>query len=197
MAASNFEGRRLDAKGYVYEDALTLQHLSTGIKMWARAIDVREEMNHKGLRPGDCILYRYTDRQSFLKITSLEDPKLLVNMDESKDSYFAFGVYATERAPHQWKSKDAVRLNNYYPTAENLRCWIPNGQELPGPDANFEKLLRGAVGDYVKHINTRKDRLLHSFDCGPADLQKCHERSHGWPLDAKPSKRTCWIQLYW
>jgi len=118
-----FAGHNLEECGYRYLDALKIAHAPTGIQMWACALDVREGTGHFGLRPGDRVIYHYTDKDSFLKITSLEDPKVLARMDELRDSYFGFGVYATEKAPHQWESKDAVRLNNYYPTAENFRSW--------------------------------------------------------------------------
>ena len=118
-----FAGHNLEDPGYRYLDALKIAHEPTGIQMWACAMDVREGTGHFGLRPGDRVIYHYTDKDSFLKITSLEDPKVLARMDELRDSCFGFGVYATEKAPHQWESKDAVRLNNYYPTAENFRSW--------------------------------------------------------------------------
>eukprot|EP00438_Fugacium_kawagutii_P000463 Skav217116 [mRNA] locus=scaffold783:126972:127337:- [translate_table: standard] len=95
-----FEGARLIARGYTYVDALTIKHDATGIKMWSCAIDVREDAGHRGLREGDRILFHYTTEDSFKKITSLENPKLLAPLDESsKDSYFGLGIYATMHAP--------------------------------------------------------------------------------------------------
>eukprot|EP00438_Fugacium_kawagutii_P034004 Skav211219 [mRNA] locus=scaffold934:158432:160063:- [translate_table: standard] len=144
-----FEGGRLNARGYTYIDALTIQHEATGIKMWACAIDVREHAGHQGLREGDRVLFHYTPEDAFGKITSLENPKLLAPLDENrKDSYFGLGIYATMKAPHQWNSRAEVLVNNYYPTADNFR--EKKGVELPEPDVPFNAALNGAIGDYVK-----------------------------------------------
>ena len=145
-----FEGKRLEATGYSYKNALIIKHEPTGINLWACAFDLREDAGHKGLRDGDKVLYHYTDVKSFFLITSLEGAKIFASNDpENKDSYFGLGVYATEKAPHQWRSKDEVRLNNFYPIRQNFRSW--SGQELPEPeDADLEALLNGTVGNYVK-----------------------------------------------
>eukprot|EP00438_Fugacium_kawagutii_P019881 Skav226854 [mRNA] locus=scaffold455:242569:244329:+ [translate_table: standard] len=144
-----FEGGRLNAQGYTYIDALTIQHETTGIKMWACAIDVREHAGHQGLREGDRVLFHYTPEDAFRKITSLENPKLLAPLDENrKDSYFGLGIYATMKAPHQWNSRAEVLVNNYYPTADNFR--EKKGVELPEPAVPFNAALNGAIGDYVK-----------------------------------------------
>ena len=145
-----FEGKRLEATGYSYEHALVIKHEPTGINMWTCAFDLREDVGHRGLRDGDKVLYHYTDEKSFFLITSLEDAIIFANNDlGNRDSYFGLGIYATEKAPHQWRSKDEVRLNNFYPTRENFRSW--SGQELPkAEDADFEALLKGTVGNYVK-----------------------------------------------
>ena len=150
-SATYFEGHhRLGATGYSYENALIIKHEQTGIRMWACAFDLREDSEHKGLRDGDKVLYHYTDEASFFPITSLEGARIWANPDvNNTDSFFGLGVYATEKAPHQWRSKDEVRLNNFYPTRQNFRTW--SGQELPeAEDADFEALLKGTVGNYVK-----------------------------------------------
>eukprot|EP00438_Fugacium_kawagutii_P004660 Skav209249 [mRNA] locus=scaffold990:233056:234438:- [translate_table: standard] len=144
-----FQGARLKAQGYTYVDALTVQHDATGIKMWSCAIDIREDAGHQGLREGDRVLFHYTTEDSFKKITSLENPKLLAPLDEhNKDSYFGLGIYATMYAPHTWNSREEVLVNNYYPTRDNFR--EKQGQDLPQPDVPFNTALHGAVGDYVK-----------------------------------------------
>eukprot|EP00438_Fugacium_kawagutii_P027220 Skav221323 [mRNA] locus=scaffold2901:276434:278065:+ [translate_table: standard] len=144
-----FQGARLKVPGYTYVDALTIQHEATGIKMWACAIDVREDAGHHGLREGDRILFHYTPEDAFKKITSLENPKLLAPLDaNSKDSYFGLGIYATMKAPHKWRSKTEVLVNNYYPTMDNFR--EKQGLDLPQPDVPFNRALNGAIGDYVK-----------------------------------------------
>eukprot|EP00438_Fugacium_kawagutii_P023704 Skav227687 [mRNA] locus=scaffold2108:170496:172001:- [translate_table: standard] len=145
-----FEGSRLNAQGYTYVDALTIKHEATGIKMWACAIDVREDASgHQGLREGDRVLFHYTPEDAFTKITSLENPKLLAPLgDSNKDSYFGLGIYATMKAPHKWNSKTEVLVNNYYPTADNFR--EKKGLDLPQPDVPFDAALNGAIGDYVK-----------------------------------------------
>eukprot|EP00438_Fugacium_kawagutii_P004662 Skav209251 [mRNA] locus=scaffold990:258392:259498:- [translate_table: standard] len=117
--------------------------------MWSCAIDIREGARHQGLREGDRVLFHYTTEDSFKKITSLENPKLLAPLDENnKDSYFGLGIYATMHAPHQWKSKEEVLVNNYYPTRDNFKS--KQGLDLPQPDVPFKAALNGAVGDYVK-----------------------------------------------
>eukprot|EP00438_Fugacium_kawagutii_P003981 Skav204184 [mRNA] locus=scaffold1955:13655:15043:+ [translate_table: standard] len=147
-----FQGARLNAQGYTYLDALTIKHEATGIKIWSCAIDIREDAGHQGLREGDQVLFRYTyytTEDSFKNITSLENPKLLAPLDENnKDSYFGLGIYATKHAPHQWKSKGEVLVNNYYPTRDNFR--EKQGQDLPEPDVPFNTALNGAIGNYVK-----------------------------------------------
>eukprot|EP00438_Fugacium_kawagutii_P027215 Skav221318 [mRNA] locus=scaffold2901:182832:184334:- [translate_table: standard] len=117
--------------------------------MWTCAIDVREDPGHQGLREGDRVLFHYTPEDAFNKITNLENPKLLAPLDENnKDSYFGLGIYATMKAPHKWKSKTEVLVNNYYPTTENFR--EKKGLDLPQPDVPFNATLNGAIGDYVK-----------------------------------------------
>eukprot|EP00438_Fugacium_kawagutii_P034011 Skav211226 [mRNA] locus=scaffold934:324673:326361:- [translate_table: standard] len=144
-----FQGARLKAPGYTYVDALTITHDATGIKMWACAIDVREDAGHQGLREGDRVLFHYTPEDAFKKITSLENPKLLAPLGETnKDSYFGLGIYATMKAPHKWNSRAEVLVNNYYPTADNFR--EKQGLDLPEPDVPFNAALNGAIGDYVK-----------------------------------------------
>eukprot|EP00438_Fugacium_kawagutii_P027222 Skav221325 [mRNA] locus=scaffold2901:300387:303233:+ [translate_table: standard] len=144
-----FQGARLKAQGYTYVDALTIEHEATGIKMWACAIDVREDAGHQGLREGDRVLFHYTPEDAFKKITSLENPKLLAPLGETnKDNYFGLGIYATMKAPHKWNSKTEVLVNNYYPTKDNFR--EKKGLDLPGPDVPFNAALNGAIGDYVK-----------------------------------------------
>eukprot|EP00438_Fugacium_kawagutii_P033992 Skav211207 [mRNA] locus=scaffold934:60067:61437:- [translate_table: standard] len=144
-----FQGARLDAQGYTYVDALTIQHQATGIKMWACAIDVREDAGHQGLREGDRVLFHYTPEDAFRKITSLENPKLLAPLDANNtDSYFGLGIYATMKAPHKWNSKKEVLVNNYYPTNRNFR--EKKDLDLPQPDIPFNAALNGAIGDYVK-----------------------------------------------
>eukprot|EP00438_Fugacium_kawagutii_P034001 Skav211216 [mRNA] locus=scaffold934:139065:140963:- [translate_table: standard] len=144
-----FQGARLNAHGYTYVDALTIKHDATGIKMWACAIDVREDAGHQGLREGDRVLFHYTPEDAFKKITSLENPKLLAPLDDNnKDSYFGLGIYATMKAPHKWNSKKEVLLNNYYPTNNNFR--EKQGLDLPQPDLPFNAALNGAIGDYAK-----------------------------------------------
>ena len=150
-SATYYDGhQRLEATGYSYENALIIKHEQTGIKMWACAFDLREDSEHKGLRDGDKVLYHYTDEASFFPITSLEGARIWANPDvNNTDSFFGLGVYATEKAPHQWRSKDEVHLNNFYPTRQNFRTW--SRQELPeAEDADFEALLKGTVGNYVK-----------------------------------------------
>eukprot|EP00438_Fugacium_kawagutii_P034012 Skav211227 [mRNA] locus=scaffold934:339593:341224:- [translate_table: standard] len=144
-----FQGARLTAQGYTYVDALTIKHEATGIKMWACAIDVREDAGYQGLREGDRLLFHYTPEDAFKKITSLENPKLLAPLDENrKDSYFGLGIYATMKAPHKWNSKTEVLVNNYYPTADNFR--EKQGVELPEPEVLFNAALNGPIGDYVR-----------------------------------------------
>eukprot|EP00438_Fugacium_kawagutii_P014115 Skav218668 [mRNA] locus=scaffold5113:39227:40726:+ [translate_table: standard] len=153
-----FQGARLNAQGYTYIDALTIQHEATGIKMWSCAIDIREDAGHQGLRAGDQVLFHYTPEDAFKKITSLENPKLLAPMDENnKDSYFGLGIYATMKAPHEWNSKEEVLVNNYYPTRDNFKG--KQGLDLPQPDIPFNTALNGAVGNYVK------DQYQGKADC--------------------------------
>eukprot|EP00438_Fugacium_kawagutii_P003984 Skav204187 [mRNA] locus=scaffold1955:50085:52031:+ [translate_table: standard] len=153
-----FQGAQLNAPGYSYVDALTVEHVATGIKMWSCAIDIREAAGHQGLREGDGVLFHYTTEDSFKKITSLENPKLLAPLDEgNKDSYFGLGIYATMHAPHQWKSKEEVLVNNYYPTRDNFKS--KEGLDLPQPDVPFNTALNGAIGKYVK------DQYKGKADC--------------------------------
>eukprot|EP00438_Fugacium_kawagutii_P003983 Skav204186 [mRNA] locus=scaffold1955:44305:45438:+ [translate_table: standard] len=153
-----FQGARLNAPGYKYVDALTIEHEATGIKVWSCAIDVREDAGHPGLREGDRVLLHYTPADAFKKITSLANPKLLAPLDENnKDSYFGLGIYATMHAPHQWKSKEEVLVNNYYPTRENFKS--KQGLVLPQPDVPFNAALNGAIGNYVK------DQYKGKADC--------------------------------
>eukprot|EP00438_Fugacium_kawagutii_P000475 Skav217128 [mRNA] locus=scaffold783:450717:452108:- [translate_table: standard] len=131
--------------------------------MWSCAIDIREGagQGHEGLREGDRVLFHYTPKDAFKKITSLEDPKLLAPLDalneNNKDSYFGLGIYATKHAPHKWNSKEEVLVNNYYPTKDNFR--EKQGQDLPGPDVPFNAALNGAIGNYVK------DQYKGKADC--------------------------------
>eukprot|EP00438_Fugacium_kawagutii_P019878 Skav226851 [mRNA] locus=scaffold455:79803:81701:+ [translate_table: standard] len=145
-----FQGARLKAPGYTYVDALTIKHEATGIKMWACAIDVREDASgHQGLREGDRVLFHYTPEDAFKNITSLENPKLLAPLDaNNRDSYFGAGIYATMKAPHMWTSKMEVLVNNYYATARNFK--EQQGLELPEPHVPFNSALNGAIGDYVR-----------------------------------------------
>eukprot|EP00438_Fugacium_kawagutii_P004666 Skav209255 [mRNA] locus=scaffold990:322418:324148:- [translate_table: standard] len=153
-----FQGARLKAQGYTYADALTIEHKATGIKMWSCAIDIREDAGHQGLRQGDRVLFHYTSEDSFKKITSLENPKLLAPLDENnKDSFFGLGIYATMHAPDQWKSKEEVLVNNYYPTRGNFKN--KQGLDLPQPDVRFNTALNGAIGKYVK------DQYKGKADC--------------------------------
>eukprot|EP00438_Fugacium_kawagutii_P020760 Skav207032 [mRNA] locus=scaffold1901:20421:22184:+ [translate_table: standard] len=153
-----FQGARLNAQGYAYVDALNIKHEATGITMWSCAIDIREDASHQGLREGDRVLFHYTSEDAFKKITSLENPKLLAPLDENnKDSYFGLGIYATMHAPHQWKSKEEVLVNNYYPTRDNFKG--KQGQDLPQPDVPFRTALNGAIGEYVN------DQYKGKADC--------------------------------
>eukprot|EP00438_Fugacium_kawagutii_P011119 Skav203190 [mRNA] locus=scaffold39:398670:399884:+ [translate_table: standard] len=153
-----FQGARLNAQGYTYVDALTIEHKDTGMKMWSCAIDIREDAGHQGLREGDRVLFHDTTEDSFKMITSLENPKLLAPLDENnRDSYFGLGIYATMHAPHKWDSKEEVLVNNYYPTRDNFR--EKQGLDLPQPDVPFNTALSGAIGDYVK------DQYKGKADC--------------------------------
>lgn len=79
------------------------------------------------------------------------------------DSNFGNGVYASARAPHQWRSQEEVLLNNYFPSKRvwddrnkrNLWKWpqvdVLNGDKSCLTDEQLENLLNTPFGiDFLK-----------------------------------------------
>ena len=137
-SAEYFDGRRLQDPRYEHLDALRIKDKKTGIILWSLAIDARENPDQKGLREGDRVLFHYTDKESFLKITRLDGAKIFASMD-SKDSTFGYGCYACKKAPHIWASKAHIGVNNFLPSSTIA--------ELEGK--SLEDLVQGDVGKYV------------------------------------------------
>ena len=154
-----FDGHPLKANGYIYKDALLIKHETTGIFMWAHAVDVQKNAGHRGLREGDRVLYHYTHEAGFRAITKLDNVRLIVNRNATTEGFFGLGIYGTGKAPHEFDNKEQILLNNYYPTAENFRNWAESTEirvqpDLPRHDAydadSFGDMLRTNVGRYVQ-----------------------------------------------
>eukprot|EP00438_Fugacium_kawagutii_P034243 Skav225936 [mRNA] locus=scaffold1500:401820:407903:- [translate_table: standard] len=105
------------------EDLETLTvTLSSGddIIMWSYAIDVRacNDLPKRGFNEkDDYVVFHYTDKEGFGKITSSRT--VWASMSPQIDSNFGFGVYSSCKAPHQWRSKKEIFINNFFPSKKD------------------------------------------------------------------------------
>eukprot|EP00438_Fugacium_kawagutii_P012972 Skav229742 [mRNA] locus=scaffold1287:308556:309941:+ [translate_table: standard] len=147
------KGFRLNHSGYENKDGLTIRHQKTDIKMWSLAFDVREDCQlGQDLRDGDLVLFHYTNRENFELITKLSGAELRSSfrVEDSKDSYFGHGIYATQKAPHQWPSKDHLLVNNFWPAKKVFQEECP-GQPFPN-DGDIESLVKDKDGVAFQRI---------------------------------------------
>eukprot|EP00438_Fugacium_kawagutii_P007056 Skav220585 [mRNA] locus=scaffold145:304962:306099:- [translate_table: standard] len=123
-----YNGELLKDPRYEYsEDLATLTvTLQSGdeITMWSYAIDVRDsedpvkELPQRGFdEEEDYVLFHYTDEEGFGKITSSKE--VWASLSPQTDSNFGFGVSCAQKAPHQWRSKKEMFLNNFLPSKKD------------------------------------------------------------------------------
>eukprot|EP00438_Fugacium_kawagutii_P022941 Skav226778 [mRNA] locus=scaffold8:285692:287414:- [translate_table: standard] len=132
---------------------LTIRHKKTDIKMWSLAFDVREDCEPgQDLRDGDFVLFHYTNKKHFDLITKLSGAELRASfrVEDNKDSYFGHGIYATQKAPDQWPSKDHLLVNNFWPAKKIFQEEYP---DEPFPDdGDIESLVKNKNGAAFQRI---------------------------------------------
>ena len=144
-----YDGNHFRCRQYKYNDSVTIKcTLEDGglINMWAFAIDVRRAAG-RPLRPGDKVLYHYTNKEGFDAITDLGGQELWTSSERDTESNFGYGCYATEKAPHEWTSKHHLLVNNFFPCQNDWKKHC-QGKEWPG-DLDLDKHVTGEVGSYV------------------------------------------------
>lgn len=144
-----YDGNRFRCRQYKYNDSVTIKcTLEDGdlINMWAFAIDVRRAAG-RPLRPGDKVLYHYTNKEGFDAITDLGGQELRTSSELDTGSNFGYGCYATEKAPHEWTSKHHLVVHNFFPCQNDWKKHC-QGKEWPG-GLDLDKHVTGEVGSYV------------------------------------------------
>eukprot|EP00438_Fugacium_kawagutii_P011809 Skav227984 [mRNA] locus=scaffold1165:435755:453141:- [translate_table: standard] len=121
--------------------------------MWSLAFDVREDCEPgQDLRAGDFVVFHYTNKKFFELITKLSGAELRASfrVEDNKDSYFGHGIYAAQKAPHQWSSKDHLLVNNFWPARKVFQEECP---DEPFPDdGDIESLVNDKDGAAFKRL---------------------------------------------
>eukprot|EP00438_Fugacium_kawagutii_P007844 Skav210109 [mRNA] locus=scaffold2194:46764:48585:+ [translate_table: standard] len=183
------------------------------VTMWSYAIDVRDsedpvkELPERGFNEEeDYVLFHYTDEEAmdccgnvgFGKITSSKE--VWASLSPQTDSNFGFGVYCARKAPHQWRSKKEMFLNNFFPSKKD---WEDRKhldfEEYPGADTlcfnqmklddrDLERLLGSEFGKAVlkKWEPTGKCNfcipIVCDIHCAQDRSRSCVNGAWEWPL---------------